>query len=64
MSGAFVKAKFLNRSYVNQRCKADRIPNNVIRFALSQNPFFYFDNLSHYFPNIGSFQILSTAQDY
>ena len=30
------------------------IPKNIIRFALNQNPFFYFDSLSHYFPNVGS----------
>lgn len=30
------------------------IPKHIIRFALSQNPFFYFDNLSSYFPNVGS----------
>lgn len=34
--------------------KLTEIPNNIIRFALSQNPFFYFDNLSHYFPSVGS----------
>jgi len=30
------------------------IPKHIIRFALSQNPFFYFDSLSRYFKNIGS----------
>ncbi|MFN4233718.1 MAG: DEAD/DEAH box helicase family protein [Bacteroidia bacterium] len=34
--------------------KLTEIPKNIIRFALSQNPFFYFDSLSHYFPNIKS----------
>jgi type III restriction enzyme len=34
--------------------KLSEIPKHIIRFALSQNPFFYFDNLSHYFPNVGS----------
>jgi type III restriction enzyme len=27
---------------------------HIIRFALSQNPFFYFDNLSRYFPHLKS----------
>ncbi|MCB0537876.1 MAG: type III deoxyribonuclease, partial [Bacteroidetes bacterium] len=34
--------------------KLSEIPKNTIRFALSQNPFFYFDSLSHYFPSVGS----------
>jgi type III restriction enzyme len=38
----------------NKDVKLIDIPNNIIRFALSQNPFFYFDNLSHYFPSVGS----------
>ena len=37
-----------------QDVKLIEIPKNTIRFALSQNPFFYFDNLSHYFPSVGS----------
>lgn len=34
--------------------KLSEIPKNIIRYALSQNPFFYFDSLSHYFPSIDS----------
>ncbi|KXK42830.1 MAG: Type III restriction enzyme, res subunit [Bacteroidetes bacterium OLB11] len=34
--------------------KLTEIPKNTIRFALSQNPFFYFESLSHYFPSVGS----------
>jgi type III restriction enzyme len=30
------------------------IQKHVVRYALSRNPFYYFDNLSHYFPNIVS----------
>ena len=30
------------------------IPNHVIRYALTKNPFFYFDNLTKYFPNLRS----------
>jgi type III restriction enzyme len=30
------------------------IPKHIIRYALSQNPFYYFDSLKRYFPNIGS----------
>jgi len=34
--------------------KLKDIPKHVIRYALSQNPFYYFDNLSRYFPNVVS----------
>jgi type III restriction enzyme len=30
------------------------IPKNITRYALSQNTFFYFKNISHYFPSIES----------
>ncbi len=40
------------------------IPQNIIRFALSQNPFFYFDNLSHYFPNVGSLSHFIQSNDF
>lgn len=34
--------------------KLKDIQKHVIHYALSQNPFYYFDNLSRYFPNIKS----------
>lgn len=34
--------------------KLGDIPKHVIYYALEQNPFFYFNSLSHYFPNIKS----------
>lgn len=40
------------------------IPRNIIRFALSQVPFFYFDNLSHYFPHVGSLSNFIESRDY
>ncbi|MGB4415324.1 MAG: DEAD/DEAH box helicase family protein [Paludibacter sp.] len=40
------------------------IPKNIIRFALSQNPFFYFANLSHYFPSVGSLSNFIDSTDY
>jgi len=30
------------------------IPQNIIRFALSDNPFYYFNSVTKFFPNIGS----------
>ncbi len=44
--------------------KLSDIPKNVIRFALSQNPFFYYDSLSHYFPNIGSLSNFIDSTDF
>lgn len=44
--------------------KLTEIPKNVIRFALSQNPFFYFDSLSHYFPNVGSLSNFIDSTDF
>ncbi len=32
--------------------KLSDIPTHIIRYALSKNPFFHFDNLQKYFPNI------------
>lgn len=44
--------------------KLIEIPRNIIRFALSQNPFFYFDGLSHYFPSVGSLSNFIDSTDY
>jgi len=40
------------------------IPKHIIRFALSQNPFFYFDSLERYFPNVGSLSYFIDSNDY
>lgn len=34
--------------------KLSVIPKHIIRFALAQNPFYYFDSLERYFPNVSS----------
>ena len=44
--------------------KLIEIPKNTIRFALSQNPFFYFDSLSHYFPSVGSLSNFIDSTDF
>lgn len=44
--------------------KLTEIPKNTIRFALSRNPFFYFDSLSHYFPSVGSLSNFIDGTDY
>jgi type III restriction enzyme len=40
------------------------IPKHIIRFALSQNPFFYFDSLIRYFPNVDSLSNFIESKDY
>lgn len=40
------------------------IPKHIIRFALSQNPFYYFDSLERYFPNVESLANFVENEDY
>ncbi len=40
------------------------IPHHIIRFALSQNPFFYFDSLRRFFPNVESLSSFIESKDY
>src|SRR5690606_34148574 len=43
--------------------KLSAIQKHVIYYALSQNPFFYFDSLSHYFPSVGSLSNFIDSKD-
>lgn len=55
MSVAFVDTEITETEAIKPKnVKLTDIPKNIIRFALSHNPFFYFDSLSHYFPSVGS----------
>lgn len=40
------------------------IPKHIIRYALSQNPFYYFDSLERYFPNVESLSNFVESKDY
>ena len=40
------------------------IPKHVIRYALSQNPFYYFNNLIKFFPNLDSLSNFIQSDDY
>jgi type III restriction enzyme len=40
------------------------IPSHITRFAFAQNPFFYFDNLNKYFPNIGALSNFIKSKEY
>lgn len=44
--------------------KLTEIPKNIIRFALSKYPFFYFDSLSRYFPRVGSLSNFIDSRDF
>jgi len=65
MSGAFAEAETSETEAIKTKdVKMTDIPKNTIRFALSQNPFFYFDSLSHYFPSVGSLSNFIDSSDY
>ena len=40
------------------------IPPHITRFALSQHPFFYFNNLQRYFPHLSSLNEFIQSDDY
>lgn len=40
------------------------IPTHITRFALSQHPFFYFNNLQRYFPHLSSLNEFIQSDDY
>lgn len=65
MSGAFAEAETSETEAIKTKdVKLTDIPKNTIRFALSQNPFFYFDSLSHYFPSVGSLSNFIDSTDF
>ena len=65
MSGAFAEAETSETETIKTKdVKLTDIPKNTIRFALSQNPFFYFDSLSHYFPSVGSLSNFIDSTDF
>ncbi|HNP24429.1 MAG TPA: DEAD/DEAH box helicase family protein [Panacibacter sp.] len=65
MSGAFTVAETFETDTIKTKdVKLIEIPKNTIRFALSQNPFFYFDSLSHFFPSVGSLSNFIGSTDF
>lgn len=44
--------------------KVSAIPKHIIRFALAQNPYFYFDSLERFFPNVASLSNFIDSKDY
>jgi len=55
MSGVFTKEENIDTSEIKQKdISLTEIPKHIIRYALTQNVFYYFDSLERYFPNIHS----------
>jgi len=44
--------------------KVSAIPKHIIRFALAQNPYFYFDSFERFFPNVESLSNFIDSKDY
>jgi type III restriction enzyme len=59
-----IKTKDVLLAKDENRPEKEFIPNHIIRFALSQNPFFYFDSLSHYFPSVSSLSNFIDSTDF
>ena len=55
-TGAFHTENNITDSAKNKQkdIKTSEIPSHILKFALSQNSFFYFNKITRYFPNIGS----------
>ncbi len=67
MSSAFYELERLkskNEVISQKDIKTSEIPTHIVRYALSQNPFFYFNNLQRYFPNVESLSNFITNADY
>jgi type III restriction enzyme len=66
MSGFFTKEEEDTKTYkIEQKdISISEIPKHIIRFALSQNPFYYFNSLERYFPNSESIDNFITSEDY
>ena len=66
MSGVFGKEeKETKTEKIEQKdIELSNIPKHIIRYALAQNPFFYFDSLERYFPNVESLSNFIESKDY
>ncbi len=66
MSGVFAKEeKETKTEKIEQKdIFVSEIQKHIIRYALAQNPFFYFDSLERYFPNVESVSNFIESKDY
>ncbi len=67
VSSAFFESENFksNDEIISQKdIKISDIPIHIVRYALTQNPFFYYSNLERYFPNVESLSNFITNTDY
>lgn len=65
MSGVFSEEKNGDLVRIEQKDIAvSDIPEHILRYALTQNPFYYFDSLERYFPNVGSLSNFIKSKGY
>lgn len=66
MSGVFGKEENESKTEkVEQKdIPVSEIQKHITRYALAQNPFFYFDSLQRYFPNVESLSDFIESDDY
>ncbi len=67
ISSAFFELESLksNNEVISQTdIKISEIPRHIVRYALAQNPFFYYSSLERYFPNVESLSNFITNADY
>lgn len=66
MSGMFTKEEeIVDAGKASQKdISVSVIPIHIIRYGLSQNPFYYFDSLERYFPNVESLSNFIVSNDY
>ena len=65
MSGVFNTEEETTPDKIESKdIKLSDIPKHIVRFALAQNPFFYFDSLEKYFPNVGSLSNFIESKDF
>ena len=66
MSGVFAKdEKEIKTEKIEQKdIELFKIPKHIIRYALAQNPFYYFNSLERYFPNVESLSSFIENKNY
>ena len=66
MTGVFNSGdeELVNENIEGKDIKLKEIPKHIIRYALSRNPFFYFNNLEKPFPNVGSLSNFIESEAY
>jgi len=68
MSGMFTKEEEEENKDAEKTSQKDisvsDIPRHIIRYGLTQNPFYYFDSLEQYFPNVESLSNFIVSNDY